>query len=54
MIESIVVMNSVILSTIDGSGLFLAPTPANPWMDRNSELCIAGNKHGAGLLIGFL
>jgi len=54
MIKSIVVMRLFILSTIQGSWLVLPPTLPTPWMDGNSELRIAGDKHAAVLLIGFL
>jgi len=54
MIESIVVMHLFILLTIEGSRLVPLPTLPTPWMDGNSELRMAVDKHAAGLLIGFL
>jgi len=54
MIKSIVVMRLFILSMIEGSWLVPPPTLPTPWMDGNSELRMAGDKHAAGLLIGFL
>jgi len=52
--KGIVVPRVFILSTIQGSWLFPPPTFPTPWMDGNSDLKIAGGKHAAGLLIGFL
>jgi hypothetical protein len=54
MIKSIVVMRLFILSTIQRYWLVLPPTLPAPWMDGNSELRMAADKHDAGLLIGFL
>jgi hypothetical protein len=54
MIKSIVMMHLFILATIDGSLLVLPPTHPTSWMDGNSELRMAGDKHAAWLLIGFL
>jgi len=53
MIESIVVMGLFILLTIQGSWLVPQRTLPTPWMDGNLELRMAGEKHAAGLLIGF-
>jgi hypothetical protein len=53
MIKSIVVMCLFILSTIQGSWLVPPPTLPTPWMDGNSELRMAGDKHAAGLMIAF-
>jgi hypothetical protein len=53
-IKSIVVMRLVILLTIQGSWLVLPPKLPTPWMDGHSELRLAGDKHAAGLLIGFI
>jgi hypothetical protein len=54
MINSIVVMRLFILSTIQGTWLVPPATLPTPWMDGNSEITMAGDKHAAGLLIGFL
>jgi hypothetical protein len=54
MIKSIIVMHLFILSTIQGSWLDPPPTLPTPWIDGNLELRMAGDKHAAGLLIGFL
>jgi hypothetical protein len=54
MIKSIVVMRLFILLTILGSWLVPPSTLPTPWMDGNSELKMAGDKHAAGLWIGFL
>ena len=54
MIESIVVMGLFILSMIPGSWLVPPPPFLTPLMDGNSELRMGGDKHAAGLLIGFL
>jgi len=54
MIKSIVVMRLFILSTIQGSWFVPPPTLPTPWIDGNSDLWMAGYKHAAGLLIGFL
>jgi hypothetical protein len=54
MIKSIIVMRLFILSTIQESWLVPPPAPPTPWMDGNSELRMAGDKHAAGLLTCFL
>jgi len=54
MIKSIVVMSLFILSMIQGSWHVPPPTLPTPWTDGHSELRMAGDKHAAGLLIGFL
>jgi len=54
MIKSIVVMRRFMLSTIQESWLVPPPTLPTPWMDGNSELRMASDKHAAGLLIRFL
>jgi hypothetical protein len=54
MIKSIVVMRLFVLSTILGSWLVPLPTLPTRWMDWNWKLRMAGDKHAAGLLIGFL
>ena len=53
-IKSIVVMRHSILSAILGSWPGTPPTLPTPWMDRNSELRMAGDKHATGSLIGFI
>jgi len=54
MIESIIVMHLFILSMILGSCFHCPPTLPNPSIDGNSEQKMAGAKHAAGLLIGFI
>jgi hypothetical protein len=54
MIKSIVVMHLFILSAIQGSWLLPPSTLPTPWMDGTLELTLVGDKHAAGLLIGFL
>ena len=53
-INRIFVMRLFIQSMIRGSWLVSPPTLPTPWMDRNSKLRMAGDKHAAGLLIGSL
>ena len=47
-------MRLFILLTIQGSWHVLPLTLPTPWMDGNSELGMAGDKHAAGLMIGFI
>jgi len=54
MIKRTVVMCLFILPMILESWLDQPPTLPTPGMDGNSELKMAGDKHAAGLLIGFL
>jgi len=53
MSKCIVKMHLSFLSTIHGSWHVPSPTLPTPWMDRNSELRMAGDKQVADLLIGF-
>ena len=54
MIKRIAMMCLFILSTILGSWLVPPPMLPTPWMDGNSELRMAGDKHTTELLIGFI
>jgi len=54
MIESIVVMCLFILLMIVGSWLLPPPKLPTPWMDGNLYIRMVGDRHPAGLLIGFL
>jgi hypothetical protein len=47
-------MHVFILSTIQWFWLVLPHTLPTPWMNGNSEMKMACNKHAAGLLINFL
>jgi hypothetical protein len=47
-------MRLFILSTIQASWIVLPPTLPTPWIDGNSELQLAGDKHAAALLNGLL
>jgi hypothetical protein len=49
MIEIIIVMRLFILSMIHGSWLVPPTSLPTPWMDGNSELRMAGDKHAAGV-----
>lgn len=54
MIKSNVVMHHFILTMIQGSWRVQSPSLPTPWIDRNSELRMAGNMSARVLLIGFL
>jgi hypothetical protein len=53
MIKSIVVMRLFILSMIQGSWIVPPPNLPTAWIDGNSELRMAGDKHAVGLILGF-
>jgi len=53
MIKSIIVVGLVILSIIEGSWLVPQSKLPTHCIDGNSELRMTGDKHAAGMFIGF-